>query len=49
MFVKMYGLPGYGDLDPTLFVSITYAILFGVMFGDVGQGILLGLIGFFIM
>ena len=45
MFVKMYGLPGYGDLDPTLFVSITYAILFGVMFGDVGQGIVVILAG----
>ncbi|MEG1446900.1 MAG: V-type ATPase 116kDa subunit family protein [Ruthenibacterium sp.] len=49
MFVEMYGLPGYGDLDPTSFVAVTYAILFGVMFGDVGQGVLLGLIGYFIM
>lgn len=49
MLVKMYGLPGYGDLDPTGFVAITYAILFGAMFGDVGQGIVLGLVGFFMM
>ena len=49
MFVDMYGLPEYGDLDPTGFVAITYAVLFGIMFGDVGQGILLGLIGYFIM
>ncbi len=49
MFVEMYGLPGYGDLDPTGFVAITYAVLFGVMFGDVGQGILLGIIGYFFM
>ncbi|MEG2770182.1 MAG: V-type ATPase 116kDa subunit family protein, partial [Oscillospiraceae bacterium] len=49
MFVNMYGLPSYGDIDPTTFVSITYAILFGIMFGDVGQGVLLGIIGFFIM
>lgn len=49
MFVDMYGLPEYGDLDPTGFVAITYAVLFGIMFGDVGQGILLGLIGYFVM
>ncbi|MDF2821914.1 MAG: ATPase [Clostridiales bacterium] len=41
MFVKMYGLPSYNEIDPTFFVAVTYAILFGVMFGDVGQGALL--------
>ncbi len=49
MFVEMYGLPSYGDLDPTPFVALTYSILFGAMFGDVGQGIVLGLVGYFIM
>ncbi len=48
-YVKMYGLPSYGQLDPTVFVSITYAILFGAMFGDIGQGIVLGLVGYFFM
>lgn len=41
MFVNMYSLPGYYDLDPTSFVCITYCILFGIMFGDLGQGALL--------
>lgn len=45
MFVEMYGLPGYKDIDPTPFVAITYAILFGIMFGDVGQGLVLMLVG----
>lgn len=49
MFVTMYGLPAYGDIDPTGFVATTYAVLFGIMFGDVGQGLLLGLIGYFFM
>lgn len=49
MFVEMYGLPSYYDIDPTGFVAITYAVLFGIMFGDIGQGILLGIIGYFIM
>lgn len=46
MFVEMYGLPGYHDLDPTPFVAISYSILFGIMFGDVGQGLVLMLLGF---
>lgn len=49
MFVKMYGLPGYHDLDPSIFVALTYSVLFGAMFGDVGQGVVLGLVGYFVM
>ncbi len=41
MFVKMYGLPAYNEIDPTSFVAITYSLLFGIMFGDVGQGLCL--------
>lgn len=44
-FVDMYGLPRYNEVDPTAFVAITYTILFGIMFGDVGQGLLVTLIG----
>lgn len=40
-FVEMYGLPAYGETDVTAFVAITYTILFGIMFGDVGQGLAL--------
>jgi len=36
--VKMYGIPAYNELDPTPFLSISYMLLFGAMFGDVGQG-----------
>jgi V/A-type H+-transporting ATPase subunit I len=39
MFIKMYGLPAYNEIDPTSFVAITYSIIFGIMFGDVGQGL----------
>ncbi len=45
MFVTMYGLPNYKDFDPTPLVSITYMLLFGIMFGDVGQGLTISLIG----
>lgn len=45
MFVGMYGLPAHNEMDPTLFVGLTYSFIFGVMFGDVGQGLLLVIVG----
>lgn len=46
MFIDMYGLPAYNEIDPTILIGITYSILFGFMFGDVGQGLCLLLGGF---
>lgn len=45
-YVGMYGLPSYKESDPTSFVAITYTLLFGIMFGDLGQGLVLSLIGY---
>ena len=41
MFIRMYGLPNYQEFDPTIFVAVTYSIIFGALFGDVGQGLCL--------
>lgn len=46
MFVEMYGMPSYNDIDPTPFVAFTYTLLFGIMFGDLGQGIVLSIVGY---
>ena len=46
MYIKMYGLPAYNEMDPTWFVALTYSFIFGAMFGDVGQGLLLFIGGF---
>ena len=46
--VKMYGIPSYGEIDSTIFVAITYTIIFGMMFGDVGQGLVLVLLGLYL-
>ncbi|MBL7002676.1 MAG: hypothetical protein ISR69_01445 [Gammaproteobacteria bacterium] len=43
--VKNYGLPRYGEIDPTGMFAISYVFLFGVMFGDIGHGLSLILIG----
>jgi V/A-type H+/Na+-transporting ATPase subunit I len=38
---KLYGLPHYDEVDPTPVIAITFPIIFGLMFGDVGHGLVL--------
>lgn len=45
MFLEMYGLPSYNEIDPTPLMALTYMVFFGFMFGDLGQGALLFLGG----
>ncbi len=45
-YIKMFGMPKYGEIDPTAFVAITYTLLFGIMFADFGQGLVLSLVGY---
>ena len=40
-----YGAPVYGSIDPTPLVALFFTLLFGIMFGDCGQGLMLFLIG----
>lgn len=46
LFIEMYGLPHYNDFDPTFYLAVTYCFLFGIMFGDLGQGFALAIGGF---
>ena len=48
MIVGLYGLPSYNEIDPTPFLAITFCLMFGIMFGDVGQGFVYFLAGFLI-
>jgi len=43
--VGTYGRPSYGELDPTLLVAFTFPLLYGAMFGDLGQGLLMMVLG----
>ena len=43
--VFSYGAPLYGTVDPTPLVAFFYTLIFGIMFGDVGQGLVLLLLG----
>ncbi len=38
---KLYGLPHYDELDPTPFIAVSFPLLFGLMFGDIGHGLVL--------
>jgi len=46
MLVSNYAEPKYGELDPTPLVAILFPLLFGTMFGDVGQGLILAILGY---
>ncbi|HRS21003.1 MAG TPA: V-type ATPase 116kDa subunit family protein, partial [Clostridia bacterium] len=38
--ISMYGMPSYGEKDPTPFFALSYMLMFGAMFGDLGQGLI---------
>ncbi|MFX1286417.1 MAG: V-type ATP synthase subunit I [Promethearchaeota archaeon] len=42
-----FGVPGYNEWDPTKFLSILIPIFFGIMFGDVIDGLIVFLIGLY--
>jgi len=48
MLVTQYGRPSYGELDPTWLMAFTFPLLFGAMFGDLGQGLVLFVMGLLI-
>ncbi len=41
---KMMPLPKYGTVDPTPFVAIFFPMFFGIVLGDMGYGLILGLL-----
>jgi V/A-type H+-transporting ATPase subunit I len=43
--VRGYGIPRYGEVDPTWLFAVTFVAMFGMMFGDVGQGAVIAAAG----
>lgn len=43
--VNTYGVPNYKEVNPSVFAIVTFPFLFGIMFGDIGHGFVLFLIG----
>ena len=48
MLTKMYGLPDYGEFDPTPLLAPFYALFFGMCVGDAGYGLLLVILGLYL-
>jgi V/A-type H+-transporting ATPase subunit I len=48
MLVNTYARPRYGELDPTILMAVTFPLLYGAMFGDIGQGLVLLVFGLLI-
>jgi V/A-type H+-transporting ATPase subunit I len=48
LLVNTYARPRYQEIDPTILVAITFPLLYGAMFGDVGHGLVLAAIGWFL-
>ncbi len=49
--VLNFDVPKYSEIDPTPLVAISYVLMYGIMFGDLGQGlvlVLVGLLGMFV-
>lgn len=44
--VRNYGIPRYGEFDPTWLFAISFVLMFGMMFGDIGQGLVIAGGGF---
>ncbi|MBN2466758.1 MAG: hypothetical protein JXD19_01290 [Deltaproteobacteria bacterium] len=45
LLVKTMGMPANSEIDPTPLTAVTFVLMFGLMFGDIGQGIMLALGG----
>ena len=48
LLVNTYARPRYEEIDPTAFIAVTFPLLYGAMFGDVGHGLVLAAIGWFL-
>ncbi len=48
VLVEAFGLPRYREVEPTVFMGLSYLLMFGMMFGDVGHGAVLALAGWWL-
>lgn len=46
LIVRTMGMPANSEIDPTPLAAVTFVLIFGLMFGDLGQGLVLAAAGF---
>lgn len=47
--VNNFGIPSYTEIDPTVLFGLSYILMFGMMFGDIGHGAVIAIAGLFVM
>jgi V/A-type H+-transporting ATPase subunit I len=47
MVTRLYGLPNYGEIDPTPLIAPFFAFFFGICLTDAGYGLVIALIAYF--
>ncbi len=45
LLTKLRGTPDYREIDPTPIMALLFTVMFGLMFGDIGNGLVLAIIG----
>ena len=45
--IRMFGVPSYGNVDPTALVAILFTVFFGFALGDAGYGLVLAILSLF--
>lgn len=45
LLTTVRGMPSYGELDPTIVFAVLFPIMYGMMFGDVGDGAVILVLG----
>ena len=46
--IYTYGIPSYKSFDPTILFTLSFLLFFGIMFGDMGQGVVIFIVGLFV-
>ena len=49
LIINTYGVPRYKEINPGLFTVVSFPFLFGLMFGDMGHGLMLSLVGVYLI
>jgi V/A-type H+-transporting ATPase subunit I len=48
LFARLLGVPAANEADPSMILALVTPLMFGFMFGDVGQGAVLVIVGLFL-